>query len=264
MGILNVTPDSFSDGGLFNAKSKAVDRAWQIAREGADILDLGGESTRPDSGGIGPQEELDRVAPVLAELAGSYPLPISIDTSKIEVARAAVELGAAIINDVTALQHSPEIGELAATSGAAMVLMHMRGTPKTMQKLPTSPNIIEEIEQWIAETIARVEKLGVSSNQLILDPGIGFGKSVKQNLEILRELSRLARAGRPLLVGTSRKSFIGAILGKPEKDRIWGTSATVAAAILWGAHIVRVHDVAAMREVAVMTDALAEETDNES
>ncbi len=256
MGILNVTPDSFSDGGHYLEPSRAVERAWRIAEEGADLIDIGGESTRPGSAGVDAGEEIRRILPVLEALDGKYPLPISIDTSKMEVARAALERGASIINDITGLRRDPGIARAAATAGAALVLMHMRGTPETMHKLPPSPDILSEIERWAEEAVAQAQSDGVSSEKIILDPGIGFGKSVSQNLEILRNLRRLAAVGFPILVGTSRKSFIGAILNKPEADRVWGTGASVAISIALGAHIVRVHDVAAMKDVARMADAI--------
>jgi len=256
MGVLNATPDSFFDGGAYFEPKKATERAWRICDEGADILDIGGESSRPSSDGVSLAEELKRVVPVLDALAGKYPLPISIDTSKAEVARAALQRGAVLINDITSLQRDPRIAEEVASFQAALILMHMRGTPKTMQTLAPSPDILTEIEQWAKEAVARARKSGVSCDKIILDPGIGFGKSVNQNLEILRNLDRLAGAGFPLLVGTSRKSFIGALLDKPEEERIWGTGATVAASILFGAHIVRVHDVAPMRDIARIIDAL--------
>jgi dihydropteroate synthase len=256
MGILNVTPDSFSDGGVFLETARAVERAWRIAEEGADILDIGGESTRPGSQGVSAEEELSRTLPVLEALAGKYPLPISIDTSKSEVGRAALERGAALVNDVTALGKDPDLGEAAASFGAGLILMHMRGDPGTMQKLPPSPDILGEIEAWAGNVVARAQGLGVARDRIILDPGIGFGKTLGQNLQIIRNLERLAEAGYPLLVGASRKSFIGRIQSDPKADRIWGTAALVAASILSGAHAVRVHDVAAMREVARATDAL--------
>jgi len=259
LGVLNVTPDSFSDGGRYFKLADAVKRAWEIADEGADILELGGESTRPGSEGVTAEEEMRRIVPVLEGLRGSYPLPVSIDTSKEEVAQAALERGAAIINDVTSLNKSPGIGPLAARFGAALVLMHMRGRPSNMQLLPPSPDILAELEKWSVEAVARTRKLGVSSDKIILDPGIGFGKTVSQNLEILRNLNRLTKAGFPLLVGTSRKSFIGTLLNRPAGERIFGTAASVAVSIMYGAHIVRVHDVAAMRAVAAFMDALASE-----
>ena len=208
MGILNVTPDSFSDGGLFLEPERAVARAWLIADEGADILDIGGESTRPGSLGVNIEEELKRVVPILDALRGKYPLPVSIDTSKPEVACAALDRGASIVNDVTGLRLAPDLARETASAGAALVLTHMRGTPRNMQEIPPSPAIMTEIGVWAQEAVAQARSSGVSSGKIILDPGIGFGKTVRQNLEILRSLDRLADAGFPLLVGTSRKSFI--------------------------------------------------------
>lgn len=257
MGVLNVTPDSFSDGGRYLDAGRAEERAWKIAEEGADILDIGAESTRPGSAGVPAAEEMRRLLPVLERLAGTYPIPISVDTAKAEVARAALERGASILNDVTALEGDPDMAAEAARSGAAVILMHMRGTPATMQREPFSPDILAELEAWAEVAVARARNAGVSSDSIVLDPGIGFGKSVSQNLEILRNLDRLARTGYPVLVGTSRKSFIGAVLGDPARDRIWGTGATVAASAIFGAHIVRVHDVAPMRDAALLADAIA-------
>jgi len=259
MGILNITPDSFSDGGAFFAPAHAVERARRIAAEGADILDIGGESTRPGSQGVDAEEELRRILPVLEALRNDYSLPISIDTSKSEVGRAALEQGAVLINDVTAFEKDPALGEAAAAFGAGVILMHMRGNPSTMQQLAPSTDILGEIEEWADRVVARAQSLGVARERIILDPGIGFGKTADQNLEILRNLHRLESAGCPILVGTSRKSFIARILSDAKADRIWGTAAAVAASILFGAHIVRVHDVASMRDVAMVTDALLNE-----
>jgi dihydropteroate synthase len=263
MGILNVTPDSFSDGGAFFEPARAIARAWRIAEEGADILDIGGESTRPGSHGVNAAEELSRVLPVLDALAGKYPLLISIDTTKSEVGRAALDRGAAVVNDTSSLGNDPALGEAAASCGASVILMHMRGKPDTMQTLPPSPDILEEIGGWADEAAARAQNLGIAHDQIILDPGIGFGKTADQNLEILGNLGVLAAAGFPLMVGPSRKSFIGRILSDPGADRIWGSAAAVAASILSGAHIVRVHDVAAMRDVARVTDAILNERASE-
>jgi len=258
MGILNVTPDSFSDKGRYFAPQEAIDRAWQIAEEGADILDIGGESTRPGSQAVTAEEELRRVMPILEALnAGrKYPIPISIDTSKLEVARVTLECGASIINDIASLQKDPGIGSEVARHKAALVLMHMRGEPSNMQTIAPSTDILADIEIWAKEAVARAQNSGVSSDRIVLDPGIGFGKTAAQNLEILRNLDRMAAAGFPILVGTSRKSFIGAILKKPANELVLGTGATVAASIIYGAHIVRVHDVAAIRQVADVTDAI--------
>ena len=258
MGILNTTPDSFSDKGRYFDPAVARDRAWRIAEEGADILDIGGESTRPGSAGGSAEEELRRVIPVLESLAAGkkYPIPVSVDTTKVEVARAALGCGAAIINDISSLRKSPGIGAAAAECGAAVVLMHMRGAPATMQTLPPSPDILAEIDAWARDAAARAGNSGLSADRIVLDPGIGFGKTAAQNMQIIKNLHRLADAGYPVLVGTSRKSFIGAIVKKPAGELVQGTGATVAVSILYGAHIVRVHDVAAMREVADVTDAI--------
>ncbi len=256
MGILNVTPDSFSDRGQYMAPAAAVERAWKIAEEGADILDIGAESTRPGSHEVDAGEQLRRLMPVLENIGSRYPLPISIDTSNAEVARAVLQHGASIINDVTSFRKDPRIGREAAEFDAAVVLMHMRGTPVNMQTLPPSPDILGDIDVWVQEAVARAETSGVSSDKIILDPGIGFGKTAAQNFEILRNLGRLSAAGFPVLVGTSRKSFIGSTVNKPAGELVLGTGATVAASIVLGAHIVRVHDVAAMREVADVTDAI--------
>ena len=259
MGVLNATPDSFSDAGKYFGVEASVRRAWEIAEEGADILDIGGESTRPGSVGISAEEEINRVIPTLEALAKGpkYPLPISVDTTKSEVARAALERGAVIINDISAMTWDPRMGSVAAEYGAALVLMHMRGTPQTMQSLPPSPDILGEIDAWAKDAVARASECGVSSDRIILDPGIGFGKKATQNIEIIVNISRLASAGFPVLVGTSRKAFIGAATGKPAHDRVSGTCATVTVSILCGAHAVRVHDVAATREAADMTDVIA-------
>jgi dihydropteroate synthase len=244
MGILNVTPDSFSDKGRYMAPATALDRAWEISEEGADILEIDAD------------EQLRRLLPVLEKLGGRYPIPVSIDTSNAKVARATLQCGASIINDVTSFRKDPQIGHEAAGFGAAVVLMHMRGTPMTMQKIPASGDILGDIDAWAQEAVARARNCGVSSDKIILDPGIGFGKTTAQNFEILRNLDRLSAAGFPVLVGTSRKSFIGSITNKPAGELVLGTGASVAASIVLGAHIVRVHDVAAMREIADVTDAI--------
>jgi dihydropteroate synthase len=256
MGILNATPDSFSDKGRYLGCDAAVDRAWEIANQGADILDIGGESPRPGSAGVSIQEEVNRVLPIRDALGGRYPLPISIDTSKSEVAQASLERGASIINDISSFQKDPRIGSVAAEYDAAVILMHMRGEPHNMQSIPPSPDILGEIEIWAQDAVARAQKAGVSSEYIVLDPGIGFGKTAAQNLEIIHNLDRLAALGFPILVGTSRKSFISSILKKPASELVLGTSATIAASIVLGAHIVRVHDIAEIREVADVTDAI--------
>jgi dihydropteroate synthase len=262
MGVLNVTPDSFSDGGLFLDTDAAVARALEIERAGADILDIGGESTRPGSEAVSAQEELDRILPVLEKLSGKIKIPISVDTSKSEVAEAAAEAGAEILNDVTALRNDPRIAEVARRRKLPLILMHMRGEPRTMQKGPFAKDVVSDVLKGLRLAIALARRAGVVKTQIIIDPGIGFGKNYEQNLELLHRLPELSKLGYPLLVGTSRKSFIAHILRTQSQqasagdERIWGTAATVAASILQGAHIVRVHDVAEMVQVARVTDAI--------
>jgi dihydropteroate synthase len=258
MGVLNVTPDSFSDGGAYFDADAAVARALELQRVGADIVDVGGESTRPGAERISAEEELRRILPVLQKLRGRLAIPISIDTSKAEVAEAAAEAGAEIINDVTALRADPRVAEIARRRKLPLVLMHMRGTPGTMQQEPFARDVMRDVTAALKKVVASARRAGIAKSQIILDPGFGFGKSYEQNFELLARLPELARLGFPLLVGTSRKSFLGRALGgTPESDRIWGTAATVAASILQGAHIVRVHDVAEMAQVARVTDVIA-------
>ncbi len=257
MGVLNVTPDSFSDGGMFLAPERAIERALEIERQGADMLDIGGESTRPGSAGISAEEELARILPVLDGLRGRLKIPISIDTQKAAVAEAAVKLGAEILNDVTALRSDPGLAEVARRNRLPMILMHMRGQPRTMQKPPFAREVLKNVSSGLRQALARAKKAGLKRAQIVLDPGIGFGKSYSQNCELLARLPELARLGCPLMVGTSRKSFLGHYLGgAPEDQRIWGTAATVTASILGGAHIVRVHDVTEMAQVARLADAV--------
>jgi dihydropteroate synthase len=263
MGVLNVTPDSFSDGGLFLNPDAAVAHAVAMEAAGADIIDVGGESTRPGSLGVSAETELERVLPVIEKLRGKIRIPISVDTSKSEVAEAAAGAGAEIVNDVTALRSDPRIAEVARRRKLALILMHMRGTPSTMQKRPFARDVLRDVTNGLRRAVTLARRARVAKSQIVLDPGIGFGKSFEQNCELLARLPELARLGYPLLVGTSRKSFIGKALEKSElragagRDRIWGTAATVAASILQGAHIVRVHDVAEMAQVARVSDALA-------
>jgi dihydropteroate synthase len=257
MGVLNVTPDSFSDGGLHLDPAKAVARALETERAGADILDIGGESTRPGSAAISAADELARVLPVLEGLRGRLKIPISIDTCKARVAAEAIAAGAEVLNDVTALRADPGLAEVARRHRLPVVLMHMRGEPRTMQKGPFARHVVRDVAQGLHAAAARARKAGLAKSQIVLDPGIGFGKSYSQNFELLAHLPELARLGYPLLVGTSRKSFLGhALGGAPEDQRQWGTAATVTASILAGAHIVRVHDVAEMIQVARVTDAI--------
>ena len=262
MGVVNVTPDSFSDGAKFLDTTSAIEHALTMESAGADLLDLGGESTRPGSSAISAQEELARVLPVLQGLRGVLKIPVSIDTQKLEVAEAALNAGAEIINDISALKNDPHIAELAASHRVPLILMHMRGEPRTMQKGGFARDVIEDVMQGLRKCISVARRAGVAKSQIVLDPGIGFGKSFAQNYELLEKLPLLAKLGFPLLVGTSRKGFLGATLARdgkaaPPEERIWGTAATVTASILNGAHIVRVHDVAEMVQVARVADCLA-------
>ena len=257
MGILNVTPDSFSDGGRFLDPDAAIARALEIEKAGADLIDLGGESTRPGSEGVSAEEELRRVLPVLDGLRGKLKIPISIDTGKSQVAEAAAIAGAQILNDVTGLRADPRIADVARRRKLPLILMHMRGEPRTMQKAPFARDVVRDVTSGLRAAVERARRASVPKSQLVLDPGIGFGKSWPQNLELLERLPELAKLGFPLLVGTSRKSFLGKILGGAPKDqRAWGTAAAVTASILGGAHIVRVHDVAEMVQVAKVADAV--------
>ena len=261
MGVLNVTPDSFSDGGKFFRVADAVKAALAMERAGADILDIGAESTRPGSTGISAEEELARLLPVLRDLRGRLKIPISIDTQKASVAETAIGAGAEMLNDISGLKHDPKLAEVAARFGVPLILMHMRGTPRTMQKKPWAKDVMKDVSRGLRESVAIARRAGVRKSQLILDPGIGFGKSFEQNYDLLAKLPVLANLGYPLMVGTSRKGFLGATLARngkplPADERIWGTAATVAASILQGAHIVRVHDVEEMVQVARVTDCL--------
>jgi dihydropteroate synthase len=258
MGVLNVTPDSFSDGGLYLDSPGAVARALEMERAGADIIDVGGESTRPGADSISASDEMRRILPVLEKLRGRLKIPISIDTSKAEVAEAAAYQGAEIINDVTALRADPRLAEIAAKRSLPLILMHMRGDPRTMQKRPFARDVMRDVSTDLRHAVGVARRAGVPKSQIVLDPGIGFGKSAAQNYELLQKLPELARLGHALLVGTSRKSFLAKVPGSaPDADRIWGTAATVAASIFGGGHIVRVHDVAEMVQVARVTDAVA-------
>jgi len=261
MGVLNVTPDSFSDGGKFFDPERAVQQALAMEQAGADLLDIGGESTRPGSTGVSAKEELARVLPVLQALRGLLKIPVSIDTQKSEVAEAALEAGAQMINDISGLKGDPRIAEVVARRRVPLILMHMRGEPRTMQAGPFARDVMKDVMQRLRKSVAAARRAGVAKSQIIVDPGIGFGKSFAQNYELLQKLPQLAKLGYPLLVGASRKGFLGATLARDRKpaspeERIWGTAATVTASILNGAHIVRVHDVAEMAQVARVADCL--------
>ena len=256
IGILNVTPDSFSDGGSFLLPDQALARAEAMAEEGADLIDVGGESSRPGSVPVSVEEELRRVIPVIEQIAKHISLPISIDTCKSEVARQALSAGAQMINDISALQQDPEMAKVVSREEAPVVLMHMKGTPRTMQQNPRYESVIDEINRFFTERIRVAEQAGISRERIILDPGIGFGKATDHNLEIIRSLSQMGSLDRPILIGPSRKSFIGHILNLPVQDRIEGTAVAVTAAVLAGASMVRVHDVKQMVRVVRLADSI--------
>jgi dihydropteroate synthase len=259
MGVLNITPDSFSDGGKFFSPESAVAHALEMIAAGADIIDIGGESTRPGFAFVSEAEELHRVIPVIKRLATEASIPISVDTTKSSVARAALAAGAEIVNDISALRFDPAIADEVLKAGAGLVLMHSRGTPKTMQQLPPVEDIMGEVIRGLCESIAVAEQRGVSRDSIAIDPGIGFGKTAAQNVELIAHLDQLARGftGFPILIGTSRKSFLGKLLDNaPADQRLHGTIASIAASVLKGAHIVRVHDVKAAVEAVRVVDAV--------
>lgn len=261
MGILNVTPDSFSDGGRFFKTAQAVDRARQMVEEGADIIDIGGESTRPFAESVSVSEEIDRVIPVIEQLAKQIPVPISIDTNKAEVARLAVAAGASMINDVSAMEMDPNMAQVVADSQVPIVLMHMKGTPRTMQENPHYDDPVKEIRDYLEMVIKKAELKGIPRTMIIADPGIGFGKTMAHNFILLKHLAEFTSLNVPLLVGSSRKAFIrNTVSNGKDKDMSHdieiGTQATVSASILGGAHIVRVHDVASTLATVKIIDAL--------
>jgi dihydropteroate synthase len=262
MGVLNVTPDSFSDGGKFFSMERAVAGALEMERDGADLLDIGAESTRPGSEGISAEEELRRLLPVLEALRGRLKISISVDTQKAEVAERALGAGAEWINDISGLKNDPRMGEVAAHYKVPLILMHMRWTPRTMQNRPFAKDVVKDVTAGLRESVRNARRAGVAKSQIVVDPGIGFGKSHAQNYELIAKLPELAKLGFPLLVGTSRKGFLGATLADaegepaPAEERVWGTATTVTASILHGAHIVRVHDVKEMAHVAKVADCL--------
>ena len=256
MGILNVTPDSFSDGGFFYNKDKAIAHCLEMAKAGADIIDIGGESTRPGALSVSAKEQIARVIPVIKSLVKKIRIPISIDTSNAEVAQAAMATGAAIVNDITGLRGDKNLAGVAAKYKAGCVIMHIKGSPRTMQQAPRYKNLMKEIYAWLREGIDIARHAGISENRIMVDPGIGFGKTVRHNLRILKNLSALDGLNKPILIGPSRKSFIGKILDAPSQKRLMGTAAAVAIAIANGAHIIRVHDTKEMLEVAHLSDAI--------
>ncbi len=257
MGVLNVTPDSFSDGGEFNNPGTALAQAQALMTGGADIIDIGGQSTRPGAKQISLTEELDRVVSVLEVLREEINLPISIDTTRASIAKAAIKAGADIVNDISGGTFDPEMLPFVARAKVPIVLMHIRGNPSTMQKLTKYQDLLQEIYNFLEKQIKAATTLGIESSKIIIDPGIGFAKNHQQNIEIFHKLHLLEKLNCPILVGASRKSFIGKILNQPDpKARVWGTAAACCAAIFQGADILRVHDVQQMREVSLVADAL--------
>lgn len=256
MGIVNVTPDSFSDGGQFFDTDKAIKHAKRLAKEGADIIDIGGESTRPGSDPVTLEEEMRRVIPVIEGIAGEVKVPISIDTCKSKVAKAALDNGASIINDISALRFDLKIANVALDYDVPIILMHLKGTPKDMQLNPTYTSVMNEIKEFLRDRVEFAVSMGVKRNSIIIDPGIGFGKTTEHNYEIIRKLSELKELELPILIGTSRKSFIGNTLGLGVNERLEGTLATITMSIMNGADMVRVHDVKEALRAARMTDAI--------
>ena len=264
MGIVNVTPDSFSDGGHFFSEDRAVAHGEKLAAEGADILDIGGESTRPFSDAVSSEEEIRRVVPVIRKLADRVGVPISIDTTKAVVAERAIAAGASIINDVGALRMDPRMGAVAAMAGVPVILMHMLGTPKTMQRSPSYADLIGEIRGFLEDAMTEAVAQGISKSKLIVDPGIGFGKTIAHNLQLIRRLNDFASLDAPIMTGPSRKAFIRSLLKDPDGDDLTpdlpqvetGTQAAVAASIISGAHLVRVHRVAETRATVKIIDAV--------
>jgi dihydropteroate synthase len=255
MGVVNVTPDSFSDGGLYLDPEAAVAHGERLVEDGAEILDVGGESTRPGAESVSVEEELRRVVPVIEGLAG-VDAEVSVDTSKAAVAAAALDAGAGIVNDVTALRGDPEMAVLCAERGATVVLMHMLGEPRTMQEDPRYGDVVEEVKAFLAGRLEAAVGAGIDKERVWLDPGIGFGKTAAHNMELLRRLGELRELGRPLVVGTSRKSFIGKVDGSPADRRLGGTIASSVLAAAEGADVLRVHDVAEMRQALTMATAI--------
>ncbi len=256
MGALNVTPDSFSDGGKFFRLEDAIRQGMKMAEEGADIIDVGGESTRPGSDPVPLEEELSRVIPVIESLSQKTDVPISIDTYKAEVAKQALDAGAQMINDISALRFDPEMKQVASEFKVPINLMHIKGTPKNMQKNPWYEDVIGEITEYLKQSVQIAQKAGIEKEKITIDPGIGFGKRLEDNLNILKNLKKLSILGCPILIGCSRKSFIGKILDVPVEERLEGSLAALAVAIMNGANIVRVHDVKESRRVAMLVDAV--------
>lgn len=259
MGILNITPDSFSDGGLYYKKEKAIEHGLRLISEGADIIDVGGESTRPGADPISAEEESRRILPVISGLRKRTKSLISVDTSKSEVAMAAIAEGANIINDISALRNDPKMISVAAQTGAPVILMHMKGTPKTMQSNPHYENVLLEIKSFLEKKIEFAVANGIDREKIIIDPGIGFGKRFEDNLTLIRNLSDFAKLDQPILVGVSRKSFIGKILDLPPGEREEGTLASAIISVIQGAHILRVHEVAPVKRAILVAETILDD-----
>lgn len=261
MGVLNVTPDSFSDGGLYLDREKAVEQGLKLVSEGADIIDIGGESSRPGSSPITAEEEINRTIPVISSLSKLVEVPISIDTYKSEVASRAIDAGASIVNDISGLRFDPQMAKVLSESNVAVIIMHIKGTPKNMQINPVYEALIPEILDYLRESIAICRKHGIPDENIIIDPGIGFGKTFEHNLEIINNLREFSLLGKPIAIGVSRKAFIGKILGDvPPSQRLEGTASAVAISVYNGANIIRVHDVSEMSKVVKIADAIKRQT----
>ncbi len=259
MGVVNVTPDSFYDGGFYFDPARAIERGLVLAAEGADIIDIGGESTKPGSQPVLPDEERKRILPVISALKGKTAALISIDTTKAEVAEAAIAAGASIVNDISAGRFDPRMFAIVSGSGAGLILMHMKGTPKTMQVNPYYEDVLAEVKAFLQERMEAAEASGIERDRLIVDPGIGFGKRLEDNLALLNNLDALAEFGRPVLAGISRKSFIGKILNLDPPERLEGTIAAAVMAILRGASLLRVHDIQAVKRAVAVAEAILEQ-----
>ena len=257
MGVLNVTPDSFSDGGTYVTIEQAVNHARQMQAQGADIIDIGAESSRPGAQPIAESEELRRLIPVVEAVREAVSLPISVDTTKAAVARSAIQAGVAIVNDISALQGESSMAQLVAETGVGVVLMHMQGTPQTMQQSPRYGNVVEEVMAFLQQRAQVAIACGVRSSQIVLDPGFGFGKLQEHNLRMLAEFEAFTTLGYPVLAGVSRKQFIGNVIRRPVHEREFGNAGAVAVAVLKGAHIIRVHDVRAMKDTAMVVSAIS-------
>ena len=261
MGILNVTPDSFSDGGWFFDPAFAVDQAQKMVAQGADIIDIGGESTRPGASYVGEKEEMDRIRPILNALGKCIDITLSIDTRKAAVAQMALDCGASIVNDVSALEDDSRMAKVVQESGAGVVLMHRQGHSATMQEAPHYEDVVEEVKSFLAQRVAFAQSMGIPSDHIIVDPGIGFGKTCKHNLKILANLGEFLQLEQPLMVGLSRKAFIGELTGKPVHEREMGNAAAMALAVWQGVNILRVHDVAAMKDAIQVAQGLRNSCD---